>query len=315
MPMPRASKHPYIDLDFQAGGGTLRVRILERPGRWVPPDEQEHLVEGMRRVLASLGIGDLKYGILSGDRSELDRAILTVIEDRATGAPVAFNAMIALDCTLRGVPVEVIHLGLTAVDPNFHKRGVTWILTGFTIFLLFVKNGFRPYWISNVTQVPAVIGRVCDIVANVFPSPNAGARRTFDHTVLAREIMRRHRAAFGVGEEAIFDAEQFVILNAYTGGSDHLKKQWADAARHRDERFNELCRRKLDYARGDDFLQLGQVNLYTLWRYLCHSLPREAWAVALAHYSYVLANTLVVPALEWLRPDFAMGDLRPRRIR
>ena len=170
-----------------------------------------------------------------------------------------------------------------------------------------MKNGFRPYWISNVTQVPAVVGMVCEAAANVYPSPDEGARRTFDHAVLAREIMRRHRAAFGVGEEAIFDADRSVILNAYTGGSDHLKKTWAEAPRHRDERFNELCRRSLDYERGDDFLQLGQVNLFTLWRYLSHALPRDAWAVALSRYSFVLANTLVVPVLQWLRPDHAMG--------
>jgi GNAT superfamily N-acetyltransferase len=312
---PWAAEHPYISLEFQAGGGSLRVRVLERPGRWLPPDEQARVVESMRRVVASLGIGDLDYGILSGDRTHLDRAILTLIEDRASGAPVGFNAMVALDCTLRGAPVEVIHIGLAAVDPRFRKRGVAWILTGFTTFLLFVKNGFRPYWISSVSQVPAVTGMVCEAAANVYPSPDPGAQRTFDHVVLAREIMRRHRAAFGVGEEAIFDADRFVIVNSYTGGSDQLKKLWADAPRHRDERYNEWCLRSLDYERGDDFLQLGQVNLFTLWRYLSHSLPREAWVVAISRYSFALVNSLIVPALRWLRPDQAMGDVRPRRSR
>lgn len=313
VPKPWATGHPYIALEFQAGGGAWRVRVLERPGRWLPPDEQARVVDHMRRVVASLGIGDLDYGILSGDRSHLDRAILTLIEERATGRPVGFNAMLALDCTLRGAPVDVIHIGLAAVDPHYRKRGVAWILTGFTTFLLFVKNGFRPYWISSVSQVPAVAGMVCEAAANVYPSPDPGVPRTFDHVVLAREIMRRHRPAFGVGEEAIFDSERFIILNAYTGGSDHLKKGWSDAPRHRDERFNDWCQRSLDYERGDDFLQLGQVNLFTLWRYLAHSLPREAWAVALSRYSFALANTLIVPVLQWLRPDQAMGDLRPHR--
>jgi hypothetical protein len=206
-------------------------------------------------------------------------------------------------------------MGLTAVDPQFRSRGAAWILTGFTTFLLFVKNGLRPYWISNVSQVPAAIGMVCEAAANVYPSPDLSAHRSFDHVVLAREIMRRHREAFGVGEEAVFDSERFVILNAYTGGSDHLKKSWEEAVHHRDERFNEMCRRELDYARGDDFLQLGQVNLFTLWRYVSHSLPREAWAVALSRFSFVLANMLVLPVLQWLTPDHPMGELRARRTR
>jgi hypothetical protein len=315
MPTPRAAKHRFISLEFNAGGGQLHVRILERPGLWLPPEEQDRLIEELRRVVVSLGVGELHYGLLSGDRHRLDQAILTLVEDRSTGAPVAFNAMLALDCTLRGAPVDVIHLGLTAVDPQFQKRGMAWILTGFTTFLLFVKNGLRPYWISNVSQVPAAIGMTWEATANAYPSPDPAARRSFDHVVLAREIMRRHRSAFGVGEEAVFDSERFVILNAYTGGSDPLKKRWEDAPRHRDERVNELCRRELDYERGDDFLQLGQVTLLTLWRYLAHSLPREAWALALSRYSFVLADTLVVPVLQWLTPDRAMGDLRPRRIR
>jgi GNAT superfamily N-acetyltransferase len=313
--MPWAALRPNIALEFPAAGGHLRVRVLERPGLWLPRTELDHLVLELRRVVASLGVGDLSYGILSGERRYLDQAILTLIEDRDSGAPVAFNAMMALDCTLRGVPVDVIHLGLTAVDPAFRQRGVAWILTGFTTFLLFLKNGLRPYWISNVSQVPAAIGMVCEAAADVYPSPDPGARRSFDHVVLAREIMQRHRDAFGVGDEAIFDSERFVILNAYTGGSDHLKKHWAEAPRHRDDRFNELCRTQLDYERGDDFLQIGQVNLFTLWRYLSHSLPREAWAVALSRFAFVLANTLVLPVLQWLTPDHPMGDLRPRRNR
>ena len=308
-----AALRPYISLEFAAGGGGLRARVLERPGLWLEAEEQDRLVAGMRRVVESLGIGDLPYGLLSGDRQLMERAILTVIEERSTGRPVAFNAMLALDCTLRGVRVDVIHLGLTAVDPEFRQRGISWILTGFTTFLLFVKNGLQPYWISNVSQVPSVIGMVCDATSHCFPSPEPGARRSFDHAVLGREIMRRHRRAFGVGDDAVFDSERFVILNSYTGGSDHLKKRWEDAPRHRDERYNELCRRELDYQRGDDFLQLGQVDLFTLWRYLSHSLPGEAWTLALSRAVFVVADGLIVPVLQWLTPDLAMGDLRARK--
>lgn len=309
----RAAGRPSpLSLEFTVGGGQLRVRVLERPGLWLPLDQQERLVADMRRVVRSLGVGDLPYGLLAGDRPQLDRAILTMIEDRATGTPVAFNAMQALDCSLHGQPIDVLHLGLTAVDPAYRNRGVAWILSGFTTFLMFVKNGLQPYWISNVTQVPAVLGMMCEAAANVYPCPHPGARRSFDHVVLAHEIMRRHRSAFGVGPDAVFDAERFVILNSYTGGSDHLKKRWEDAPRHRDERYNAMCRSELNYERGDDFLQLGQVNLFTLRRYVAHFLPREAWAVALSRYAFTLADSVALPVLQWLRPGHAMGELRAR---
>ena len=309
-----AAPRPHIALEFSAGGGKLRVRVLERPGLWLEKPELDRLVEEVRTVVRSLRVGDLSYGILTGEKRHLDRLILTLIEDRKTGAPVAFNAMFALDCTLRGSPVDVIHLGLTAVDPRFRSRGVAWILTGFTTFLLFVKNGLRPYWISNVSQVPAAIGMVAEAAANVYPSPDPAARRSFDHVVLAREIMGRHRDAFGVGEDAVFDTERFVILNAYTGGSDHLKKRWEDAPRHRDERFNELCRKALDYERGDDFLQIGQWGLKTTHIYFLRMAPQISPLRLTLQFAFLALESSVAPLLQWLKPQVAMGDIRPRRV-
>lgn len=310
-----AARANHISLEFLAGRNQFRVRVLERPGLWLSVNQQRQVVADMRRVVASLGIGDLPYGLLAGDPPQLDRAILTLIEDRATGAPVAFNAMQALECTLRGTPVDVIHIGLTVVDPRFRGRGLAWILSGFTTFLLFVKNGLQPYWISSVSQVPSAVGMVCEGASNVYPCPPDGGRRTFEHVVLARQLMLRHRAAFGVGDEAVFDAERFVIRNAYTGGSDHLKKRFEDAPRHRDERYNELCRRELDYDRGDDLLQLGQINLTSLWRYVAHLLPRDALGLALSRFGFVVSDSAALPLLQWLRPHHPMGDLRPRKSR
>ena len=62
--------------------------------------------------------------------------------------------------------------------------------------------------------------------------------------------MRRHRAAFGVSEDAHFDEARFVIEDAYRGGSDHLKKRFEDAPHHREAVYNEYCAATLDYARG-----------------------------------------------------------------
>ena len=60
--------------------------------------------------------------------------------------------------------------------------------------------------------------------------------------------MRRHRRVFGVGEDAGFDEARFVITNAYTGGSDNLKKSFDVAPKHRDEAYNDFCREQLDYS-------------------------------------------------------------------
>lgn len=61
------------------------------------------------------------------------------------------------------------------------------MLYGLTCSLLFVRNRFRPLWVSNVTQVPAVVGMVSDMLSDVWPKP-AADRRRLDHVFLARRI-------------------------------------------------------------------------------------------------------------------------------
>src|SRR5262249_46551685 len=160
-------------------------------------------------------------GVLGKDRERLSASVLTVLYDRASGKPVAFNALAWLPVSLRGRPTNVLHLGLVMVDPGARNRGMSWLLYGFTCFILFARRGARPIWVSNVTQVPAVFGMVSENFADVYPTPSARHAR-FEHVLLARQIMALHRSAFGVGPDAEFDEARFVIKNAYTGGSDDL---------------------------------------------------------------------------------------------
>ena len=46
------------------------------------------------------------------------------------------------------------------VDPDVQGQGLSWVLYGLTTLVLFIRDGLRPRWISNVTQVPAVCGMV-----------------------------------------------------------------------------------------------------------------------------------------------------------
>ena len=191
---------------------------------------------------------------------------------------------------LDGEPAEVTHLGLVMVDPDERGQGLSWVLYGLTALVLFVRDGLRPKWISNVTQVPAVVGMVCETFSDVFPSPHPGARQSFAHLQLARGIMRRHRAVFGVGDEAGFDEARFVITDAYTGGSDALKKTFESAPKHRDPQYKAFCARELDYTRGDDVLQIGRIDLAGARRYLhARSAARFAAGAARRRHGVVAA--------------------------
>jgi hypothetical protein len=276
--------------------------------------ELNALVKEMRALVRRSIPGEsLDYGVLTGDKERLEAAIITLIRDKDSGRLIAFNALSVMSCDLRGQPVEVIHLGLVIVDPDARAQGLSWVLYGLTTMLLFARRQMRPLWISNVTQVPAIFGMVSEAFTNVYPSPLPGSRRSFEHVCLAREIMTRHRHVFGVGPDAAWDEARFVITNSYTGGSDNLKKPFDAAAQHRKGIFNDVCRRELNYVRGDDFLQLGQVTTQVARDYFLKSVPRASLGGLAVQFAFLVAQSLLLPVWHWFTPRRALGDLRPWR--
>src|SRR5882757_672905 len=308
----KALSQPSIDLTLRTHA-RLITRIVESPGLSLSERELEARVAQLRIVAAkTLPEQDLTYGIFSGERERLSRAVVTLISEEATGRPIAFNALSIMDVELDGEPAEVTHLGLVMVDPDERGQGFSWVLYGLTALVLFARDGLRQRWISNVTQVPAVVGMVSETFSDVFPSPHPGSRRSFAHLQLARGIMRRHRAVFGVGDDAGFDETRFVITNAYTGGSDALKKSFEAAPKHRDPQYEAFCARELDYSRGDDVLQLGRIDLAGARRYLLSEVPSGSLPALLATGTALALQRLVLPAVHWIDDTRPFGILRPR---
>jgi len=258
----------HVDLKIQSDP-SVDVRIVERPGIHLDSRRCDALVADLRVVVArTLGGASLDYGVFTGAKERLDRSVITVIYRKGTDEPLAFSALAILPISLRGRSEDVLHLGLAMVDPSVRSHGLSWALYGLTVMHMFVRRQLRPLWVSSVSQVPAVVGLVDVGFSKVFPSCDTDRRPTLEQVAVAHQLMRHHRDAFGVGPEASFDEERFVIRNAYTGGSDHLKKSFDDTAKHRVDAYNALCRRELDYERGDDFLQVGQYDFAVVRRYL-----------------------------------------------
>lgn len=306
----RALTQDFLDVELPVARH-IKAHIIERPGLWMDADALAKIVEDLRTIASATVPGEtLDYGVLTGAPERLQRAILTVLYDRSTRRPVAFNALSVMDVTLHGREAEVVHLGLVMVDPGQRSHGLSWVLYGLTCLILFVRRQLRPLWLSNVTQVPAIVGMVSETFSEVFPAPG-DAHRSFEHLVLAREIMRRHRAVFGVGEEAGFDEERFVVTNAYTGGSDNLKKSFEVAPKHREAVYNDFCAAELDYGRGDDVLQLCRLDLAAAQRFVTKDIPRRSLPAVAATLAIVSLNRLLLPLLHWLSADRPWGILRP----
>lgn len=308
-----ATARRYLKLTMGLGRG-LKLRIVERPGLSLSPRDLAALVADLRTIAgAVLPASELEYGILGGERERVDNVVVTIIYDKRRGVPIAFNALSPMDVTLAGQPIEVLHLGLVMVAPEARGRGLTDLLYGLTCFLLFLRRQCRPLRMSNVTQVPAIYGMVSEIFDDVFPTPERRTDPSFAHRTVARQIMARHRHVFGVGEDARFDEARSIILDSYTGGSGGLKKTFESAPKHRQVTFNEACARELDYDRGDDFLQVGQINLRALRKYLSRVATPQTAPWLAGQFAIFAVQSAILPAIQWFSDDQSFGGLRPRR--
>jgi hypothetical protein len=298
-----------LDLTFTPSKEYI-VAIVERPGQWMEPAKLDALIGDCRNIVGSCLNGQqLDYGLFDPSGVAWKRSVITLVRKRATGQAVAFNAMPLLDVVRAGRDEHVLHLGLVMVDPAERSGGLSWILYGLTCFALFLRGGMAPLWITSVTQVPAVVGMVAELFDNVYPAQN-GTQQSFAHRYIAHQIMSNERAAFGVGEDAGFDTDRQIITNAYTGGSDNLKKTFEIAAKHRDEHYNQFCQNQLDYQRGDDVLQIGMIDMASGKRYLLKSVPRAAIAQLSVQAAIILAGSIIAPLLRWLDASKPMGRLR-----
>ena len=303
----------HTSFTIPSDDGGLVVQLWDRPGRWLDDGALGRLVDDLRTVAIAGQRGKPmpQYGALLGERDDLARRCITLVTLKRTGEPIGFCALAYFDIVMGARLISVVHLGLLYVVPDHQHRHLSNVLYGASTLLLLTRGGLQPFWISNVSQVPAAIGLTARHYDDVYPRPDKGARQSFMHLALARAILRDHRRAFGVGDDARFNEQRQVIENAYTGGSDDLKKTWDEAPKHRDPAINEMCRTWLDYDRGDDVLQLGRCNLKSMTRFFRSKLPKSA-AISVAWRALMLVLLGVVsPVVAWLlAPEY---DVRGRR--
>lgn len=302
----------YLDLEFSDPSQGIVVHIYERPGHWMSDDRLVSLITDLRGLVkVSLKDETLDYGALTGDREVLKNIIITVIYDKKTKEIMAFNSLCYMPCKLGHTEVNVLHLGLVLVRPDVRQGGFSWILYGLTTTLIFLRNRLNTIWVTNVSQVPAIIGRVAETFGEVYPNPIDPKSHSFKHLILAREIMKHHRHVFGVGGDAVFRERDFVIENSYTGGSDHLKKTFQESAHHRKPVFNEFCQKHLDYDRGDDFLQLGNIQLQTIYDYVTKDIPSKSIMSMIALSAYMILQGMILPLMSWFQANHQQGMIRP----
>jgi hypothetical protein len=253
----------------------VEATVYDKPGLWMDDAELDGLRAELTAVAAAAIPGELTYGVFRAERRPYENRLIVVGRHLGRGEAVGFNAMPELVVSTPEGPVRVLHLGLLVIHPGYQRQGFQGLLYGLGAFSAMHRIPERPVWMSNVTEVPAVFGAVSDHFLDPYPSYRHAGPPPPRHRAVALAIMKDHSHEFGVGKDAGFDAERFVIQGSYTGGSDALKKTFESAPKHRDEAVNAFCRAQLDYGRGDDFLQIAQLDGEVIANWLALRVPEE----------------------------------------
>jgi hypothetical protein len=292
--------------------GRFIYKVWDEPGKWSSEDEIKKIQSDLLIISKnSQGKKDIPlYGPLLPGRENLRNKLITIAYDKKTGKPAGFCAQTHIELQNSNNPLIVTHLGLVYIDPAFQKKGMASILYVLPNVLNYIRMGMRPYWISSVTQVPAVVGMVSKHYAYVYPSCEEGNYQSAEQYLIGKEIMKSHRHVFGVGEDAEYDAKKQIILNAYTGGSDNLKKSFEESSKYRDEKYNDLCKNSLDYDRGDDFLQLGKLNVDTLLKFSSNKACDRPILSKTLNVSILIARNLYIPIFRFIFTTKKPGEIK-----
>jgi hypothetical protein len=128
------------------------------------------------------------------------------------------------------------------------------------VYILTLRS-FRPFWITSVSMEPSIIGAVSDNFGDVFPHYLDHTRPTKLQHMVAEVMFKQYGHEFGMGPSAVLDNRNFVIRGSCCGPSDALRVDYPHSARYIMPACNKFCEDILDYKRGDELLQVGQVSV------------------------------------------------------
>lgn len=236
---------------------------LDRPGRWMTERE----LSALSAEVLALGRQCLEplpdYQVLLGTRAAFADKVITTARDPVDGRLLAFCS-----CVLLPMPVgEVLHLGLTCVDPTLRGSRLSSALANRLILRYFVtRRMFRRVWMTSVACVLSVLGNVARNFRNVYPAPWQPRPFADEVMVIADTFDRRYRSVAYVRPEATFDRDAFVFRGSGRGTA-FQKDGDAVEFHHRDPELNAFYRARLRFEDGDELLQVVSFDLWDLVRY------------------------------------------------
>lgn len=241
-----------------------KVEFFYRPGQRLHRGEIATLQDELRNVASHCFDEIPEYQCLEKSPTALGDKVITVAQNKE-GKIVGFCS--ALLIPMEGLG-EVLHLGLTCVDPVARGHRLTHKLTSKLLMHYLLRHRpFSKVWVSNVACVLSSLGNVAKNFENVFPSPYYQAKPTVEQLTIAAAIDQHYRKDIAISEDAEFCPHTFLFKGSVKGSV--FEKEESDSRYyHRNKELNQFYMDLIQFERGDEVLQVCSVSLATLARYL-----------------------------------------------
>jgi hypothetical protein len=135
-----------------------------------------------------------------------DKVLVLAREEHHNGCLVAFVSCILIEVAHVGT---VLHTGLTCIHPDKQRQGLQRLLHT-RLWTLLCHEYPKGMWYTNSASSPCGLVGMFEVTKNVFPSPKM-TRPSDTQRVIAKDFSNIHRGKADIGDEIIFDEEDFVF--------------------------------------------------------------------------------------------------------
>lgn len=197
-----------------------------------------------------------EYQILSPVPTATQK-IVTVVHARQTQRAAAFASAVIFSADGQG---ECLHLGLSVVDSEHRKNGISTALNFFNVLGFAVDRRRASFLLTNVTTSAAILHAVGKYLSG--PYPFFGTEAPGEKTLcVARAFAGGMRVEARLREDARFCDRTFVFLEG-NKGNEFCRPEGGDPVS--DNRVQGYYKNHVNDTRGDVMLQVGRVSPYSL---------------------------------------------------
>lgn len=251
-------RFPYLRFPFKG----YVFEILHHPLEWMP-SEDIHILQRKLQRIAQARLGYIPDFSFFSDVAYFKNKTVIICSDRKNKRDYCFGVMFFLG-EYNAHPV--MHLGpLISVNES---RGLSKMIFVFGIMYSFFNERIRTkFYLTTLTHVPRLFGIYIDYFKNVYPNLNPNARPRKIHIDLKERLFDTYLREWHLKKLPIVD-ERFVVkgFRKQMGGSILYDDTPETVPKHRNSAYNDRLLEMLDYANGDEVLQICEVSLFKFFR-------------------------------------------------